>query len=156
MKIYVASSWRNNIQPDVVEALRKAGHEVYDFKNPPGRTGFSWAQISTGWMHWTAAEFIEALKHPISEAGYKSDFDAMDEADLCVLVLPSGRSAHTEAGWFAGSGKLVCVLTGDMQEPELMYKIFNCIATSIQGVVDYVNETQAGLNNDGVAYNTFK
>jgi len=43
-RIYVASSWRNPYQPEVVAALRKAGHEVYDFRNPednPG--GFHWA-----------------------------------------------------------------------------------------------------------------
>ena len=33
-RIYVASSWRNKYQPEVVAALRKAGHEVYDFRNP--------------------------------------------------------------------------------------------------------------------------
>lgn len=51
-KIYVASSWRNPYQPEVVAALRKAGHQVYDFRNPEDN--------------------------------------------------PGGRSAHTEAGWFAG------------------------------------------------------
>ena len=33
-RIYVASSWRNKYQPEVVAALRKAGHGVYDFRNP--------------------------------------------------------------------------------------------------------------------------
>ena len=31
MHIYVASSWRNTYYPEVVQALRDAGHEVYDF-----------------------------------------------------------------------------------------------------------------------------
>ena len=47
-RIYVASSWRNKYQPEVVAALRKAGHEVYDFRNPkdnPG--GFHWAVLTT-------------------------------------------------------------------------------------------------------------
>ena len=35
MHIYVASSWRNTYYPEVVQALRDAGHEVYDFRNPP-------------------------------------------------------------------------------------------------------------------------
>lgn len=30
MKIYVASSWRNNRQPDVVKFLRNLGYDVYD------------------------------------------------------------------------------------------------------------------------------
>ena len=45
-RIYVASSWRNQYYPEVVEALRAAGHEVYDFRNPPhGGAGFHWTDI---------------------------------------------------------------------------------------------------------------
>lgn len=45
-KIYVASSWRNVFQQDVVNILRDLGHEVYDFKNPPhGNGGFKWSDI---------------------------------------------------------------------------------------------------------------
>ena len=32
MKLYIASSWRNEYYPDVVKTLREAGHEVYDFR----------------------------------------------------------------------------------------------------------------------------
>lgn len=39
-KIYVASSWRNGHQQNVVAALRGIGFEVYDFKNPNGEEGF--------------------------------------------------------------------------------------------------------------------
>lgn len=43
-KIYVASSWRNQYYSDVVNRLREAGHEVYDFRNPPqGTGGFHWS-----------------------------------------------------------------------------------------------------------------
>lgn len=52
-KIYVASSWRNKYQPEVVAALWKAGHEVYDFrntKNNPG--GFHWADVDKNWQDW--------------------------------------------------------------------------------------------------------
>ena len=31
-KIYVASSWRNSYQQDVVSFLRTLGHVTYDFK----------------------------------------------------------------------------------------------------------------------------
>ena len=38
-KIYVASSWRNEFYPEMVEALREADHDVYDFRNPPSSDG---------------------------------------------------------------------------------------------------------------------
>ena len=46
-KIYVASSWRNSYQQDVVSFLRSEGHEVYDFTHPNGDMsyGFSWSSI---------------------------------------------------------------------------------------------------------------
>ena len=57
-RVYVASFWRNTLQPDVVSALRQDGHEVYDFKNPaPGEKGFSWSEISDSRLDWTADDF---------------------------------------------------------------------------------------------------
>ena len=34
MKIYVASSWRNQHQPEIVTMLRANGFKVYDFRKP--------------------------------------------------------------------------------------------------------------------------
>ncbi|MBA9078965.1 hypothetical protein [Rufibacter quisquiliarum] len=137
MKIYVASSWRNDIQPAVVALLRAAGHEVYDFKNPHGNTGFSWSQIDPNWQQWTDEQYLEALNHPIAVAGFKSDFDAMHWADACVLVLPCGRSAHTEAGWMQGMGKpTIALLAGG--EPELMYKIFEACFTTVVEIKEHL------------------
>jgi len=41
-------------------------------------------------------------------------------ADVCVLVLPCGRSAHTEASWMAGAGKKVIAYIPDKEDPELI------------------------------------
>ena len=58
-KIYVASSWRNSIQPKVVKALRAEGHEVYDFRNPTvGNKGFAWSAIDKDWMKWTPQQYV--------------------------------------------------------------------------------------------------
>lgn len=97
MKIYVASSWRNQNQPTVVAALREAGHEVYDFRNPAeGNDGFHWSEIDKFWTGWTSEEYREGLKHPLAEAGFECDMDAMEWADVFVGVQPFGRSASLE------------------------------------------------------------
>lgn len=130
-KIYVASSWRNEFQPMVVEVLRSVGHEVYDFRNPTeGNAGFSWSDIDPNWQNWTTEEYKNALEHPLAEQGFNLDFDAMKWADCCVMVLPCGRSANTEAGWMKGAGKKVYVYQPIAQEPELMYKIYDGLLTS--------------------------
>ncbi len=135
MKIYVASSWRNEYQPQVVTFLRGIGHEVYDFRKPKEDDhGFSWSEIDENWMNWTSEEYKKALIHPISEAGFKNDFDAMKWADTCLMVLPCGRSANTEAGWMKGAGKKVYVYQPIKQEPELMYKIYDDIITDSIGL----------------------
>lgn len=141
MKIYVASSWRNMLQPGVVGALRAAGHEVYDYKNPgTGKQGFSWKQIDPNWQMGgpvTPTQHVEMLRHPIAQAGFKSDMDALRDCDVCVLVLPCGRSAHLELGWAAGHGKKTVVLEPDPIEPDLMYLMCDRLCTSFDELLDY-------------------
>ena len=138
-KIYVASSWRNQYFPEVVERLRAEGHEVYDFRNPPhGGNGFKWTTIDPNAPNWTFDEYKEGLKHPLAQRQFQADLEALEWADTCVLVLPCGRSAHTEAGWLSGRGRRVLVYIPEMLEPELMYLLFD-------GVVGTLDELVAAL-----------
>lgn len=138
-RIYVASSWRNLDQPEVVARLRARGFEVYDFRNPPGRAGFAWSEIDPWWQSWTAADYIAALQDPHAVAGYESDFAAMQWADTFVLVLPCGRSAHLELGWAVGAGKRTVIITRDGEEPELMAKMVDHIAVGLDDALEYLS-----------------
>jgi hypothetical protein len=158
MKIYVATSWRNEFQPMVVKALREAGHEVYDFRNPEkGDVGFAWSDVdpnlpfgTTGDVDdWGSAAKLEgyrdALAHPIAKAGFEKDMKAMIWAEVCVLVMPCGKSAHLEGGWFAGKGKpLIIFLTGP-SEPELMYNMA-MVTISLEETVHAVEVVEHYLN----------
>ena len=133
----MASSWRNEFYPEVVEALRRAGHEVYDFRNPPsGDEGFKWSCVAENYMEWSPQEYREQLEHPKAVRQFDNDIKAMEAFDTCVLVLPCGRSAHTEAGWFAGRGRTVVVYIPVRQEPELMYKLFSAVCCSMDELVE--------------------
>ena len=126
MSIYIASSWRNPGYPAVVVALREAGHDVYDFRNPvPGNNGFSWSQCGAAPMPWTPAEYRYALGSVPARRGFTFDMAALRACDACVLLMPCGRSAHLEAGWAAGAGKRLIVYLPEqlerVDEPELMY-----------------------------------
>ena len=148
--IYVASSWRNTLQPVVVASLRAAGFEVYDFKNPPHTSGFSWAKVglehskpltdkSSATDLADTAEYLSALAHPEAEAGFAVDYGAMQAADTFVLVLPCGRSAHLELGWAAGIGKRTAVLIVDEQcTPELMYKLVDHVSPSLHDLLGWL------------------
>lgn len=136
MKIYVASSWRNSYYENVVKTLREAGHDVYDFRNPPEGGAFKWQFVSENYMDWSPAEYRDNLSHPKAEKQFSNDITAMESCDACVLVLPCGRSAHTEAGWFSGRGKKVIVYIPEKQEPELMYKLFSGVAITEEELVE--------------------
>ena len=136
-KIYVASSWRNEFYPEVVVKLREAGHDVYDFRNPPsGDSGFKWANVSADYMEWTPQQYRDMLHHPMAERQFHNDIEAMEACDTCVLVLPCGRSAHTEAGWFAGHGCKTIAYIPEKQEPELMYKLFERVCCTMDELLE--------------------
>ena len=126
-KIYVASSWRNQYFPDVVKRLREYGHEV-------------WKDVDPDFDKWTVDEYKQGLQHPSSELQFQADLDALNWADTCLLVLPCGRSAHTEAGWMKGAGKRVIVYIPEMQEAELMYKLFDLVSGNLEEVNEYLNQ----------------
>jgi nucleoside 2-deoxyribosyltransferase len=146
-RIYLASSWRNQNQPEILASLRAAGHEVYDFRNPaPGKNGFSWrdcgAQASLDHAK-TIPSYLEAIRSDRAAEGFGFDKAALDWCDTCVLLLPCGRSAHLELGYATGQGKDTYVLLHeDKFEPELMYLLNTEICTDVQEVIDLMAERQ--------------
>lgn len=130
-RIYIASSWRNPYQQHLVQELRKRGHKVYDFKHPFGRNDSPVWESVTVTQNLRSAykehclngdDFMRMLTDRQSIERFEEHFAAMQDADTCVLLLPSGRSSHIEAGHMNGMGKRVFVL--DMSKavtPELMY-----------------------------------
>ena len=137
MRIYLASSWRNQHYPKVLEALRASGHEVYDFRNPgPGEHPFKWEMVGKDYQEWNPSTYREKLFSDLANRQFGNDLRAMESCDCCVLVLPCGRSAHTEAGWFAGRGRKVIALMLEKQEPELMYRLFDGVAVSLDELLE--------------------
>jgi len=136
-KIYVASSWRNESQQEVVRRLREAGYTVYDFKNPkPGNNGFAWKSIDPDWQAWTPEQYRAALDHPLAVAGYASDFGAMEDCHACVFVQPCGVSAAMELGWCVGAGKFCVALLAAGREPDLMIKMADELVLSLEDAVE--------------------
>lgn len=144
-RIYLASSWRNPTQPAVLAALRDAGHEVYDFRNPaPGYKGFAWSdcggmanQDGPGRGARTIPSYLEAIRSTRATEGFAFDKEALDWCDTCVLALPCGRSAHLELGYATGKGKNTYVLLHEHQfEPELMYLLNTGICASTQELIE--------------------
>ncbi len=94
----------------IVAFLRERGHEVYDFRNPERKTDFCWSQISGNWEKMETDEYLDALEHPLAEAG-----------------------------WMKGSGKKVIVYRRP-QRPELMYNLFDGIFPTVADVARFLKE----------------
>jgi nucleoside 2-deoxyribosyltransferase len=132
--IYVASSWRNPCHPGVVNLLRAAGHEVYDFR---AHADFHWRDIDPAWRSWRPADVAEALKHPIAQRSFACDMEALEACDALVFVMPCGRSAHLELGYAIGAGKRTAILLED-GEPELMWAAADWIGGSPSDLLEWL------------------
>jgi len=145
LRIYVASSWKNPHQPDVVSRLRAIpGTEVYDFRHPkPGNDGFAWEAVDPNWEKWTFKEYRAALEHPIAQEGFRFDQYALEQCDMCVLVLPCGRSSHLELGYCAGMNLMTAVYSppGVPVQPELMNLLADRITDDFAEIEEWVQLT---------------
>ena len=126
MKVYVASSWRNDVYPQVLEVLRQAGHDVYDFRH---QGGADWNPTEI-----TSDELFSFLNHPKVSSIFKKDMDALVESDAVVCVLPCGRSAHLELGYGIGAGKRTVLLWHDGDAPDIMHKAVDAIVFDVADI----------------------
>lgn len=141
LKIYLASSWQNKEYEQVLNTLRLEGYETYDFKHPENKelSSFDWEKLDKEYNRWTCSDFKKALNHPETIKAFQKDFQAMQEADLCVLLLPCGRSAHSEAGWMKGKEKKVFILDlSENPKPELMYRMYDDYLTDTMELIERI------------------
>jgi hypothetical protein len=136
--VYVATSWRNPMQPAVVATLRSAGIDCYDFRSDEG-AGFRWQDVGEVFDGCSVEDYLQGLDHPRAQEGFLNDFRAMQRADAFVLLLPCGRSAHLELGWAVGMGAHTAILLEpDNVVPELMYKMVDHIATTMVDLLGWL------------------
>ena len=136
MKIYVASSWRNQHQQQVVALLRQWGHQVYDYTEH----GFNWGEVDENWESWSPQDYLTGLRSHIAVSAFQRDLDALWWANACVLVMPCGRSAHLEAGFCIGKSKptLFYWPDGVTEEVDLMHSLSE-IALTEEGLREWAN-----------------
>lgn len=146
-RIYVASSWRNQNHQKLVSLLRDNGHKVYDFTKPNGVSQTNvWDEVKLNQDNCTAAQYSEAMTNPVVEKRFENHLEAMTAADTCILLLPCGFSAHSEAGFMAGLGKRVFVFSYDQNvKPELMYLLYEGYTNEIEDLLKWLEEPIPGV-----------
>lgn len=146
-KIYVASSWKNEHHERVVWMLENMGHIVYDFRksNKP-----ICSHIKN--YEWTTEVYMNKLESKHADELYASNLEAINNADICIVVPPCGKSSHSIAGYMAGKGKKVYVYfpDGRIQEPELMYKMYSGIIFGETNFREMFDESKPDYHNLGL------
>jgi hypothetical protein len=115
MILYLIGSLRQQHVPDIGNALRQAGHEVYDDWFAGGR------EADDEWQRYEkrrGRSFVEALDGWAAKQVFEHDLRHLKRADAGVLVMPAGKSAHLELGWMIGQGKPGYILMD--KEPDRM------------------------------------
>lgn len=143
-KIYLIGSLRNERIPVISNDLRDAGYEVFD----------DWYAIGPeADDHWKSYEqgrgrtYQEALQGKVCENAFNFDRRNIDAADIGVLVLPAGKSAHTELGYMShplAMKKTYVLMEGDNERWDIMYRFFTGVVYSVDELIGVLNGKSAG------------
>ena len=142
-KIYVASSWGNHFQPDIVKLLRVLDYEVYDFRENPAFEEFSLHSQDLIRPHEHSKIPEEAL-----DRAFQKDMEALDWCDAVVLVNPCGISAHMELAYAIGSRKPGFVLYQPTR-PELMTRMAYQPCPNTKELLEKIFITGVNYDNSG-------
>lgn len=131
MKLYLTGTVPRGLQTE----LRDANYNVF-------YTGdiIDWSNIDPAWEKWTVKQFQTNLMRANQRFNYF--FQAMEEANACVLVTPATPSALITAGWFSATENkaLFIYAPGQKIEAELFY-------TLADGIFRSSRQLLAGLDN---------
>lgn len=120
------------------EALRSQGHEVDAFcDTSTDRYVFHFSEIGPS----ETLDAIDFLRDERSQKAFREDKKWLDWADCCLLILPAGKSAHLEAGYIKGQGKLLIIwqLNFPKGEFDVMYGFADLISTDPLEVGKFLN-----------------
>ena len=111
MKIYIASSWKNQQAVLALASfLERQGFEVDAFcRSTSERYAFHWSELVDTEEELQKYDAISFINDPRVQRAYKEDKRWLDWADAIVMLMPCGRSSHLEAGYAKGQGKLLFI-----------------------------------------------
>jgi hypothetical protein len=126
---FIASSSRNKDKiVELTEKLRKKGKTVYSF-------------IETNPLDKLISEEIDVKNWRNSEMNkfiFEKDMKPLKESGTLILLLPSGKSGHIEAGVAYGLGRK-CIFIGEPEETDSLYLIFKEDYPSIDKFISSLN-----------------
>lgn len=103
MKIYIASSWKNEVSIlELARLIKSWGHKVDCFcDDSTGRYVFHFSEVG----NLDKLDAISFLEDNRTQKAFEEDKKMIDWSDAVVMLHPCGKSSHLEAGYAVGSGK---------------------------------------------------
>ena len=135
MKIYIASSWKNQKAViELAEYLERYGFEVDAFcRANDKRYVFHWSELVDDEDELANYDAIEMLADTRTQRAFKEDRRWLDWSDCVIMLMPCGRSSHLEAGYAKGQGKLLYIYGAFPKgEFDVMYGFANGLYRSEQ------------------------
>lgn len=128
---YLIGSLRNSLVPIVSNQLRGLGFEVFDDWYSAGpQADDRWKDYEQGRQR-TYQQAMEgyAAKHVCA-----FDKAHLDRAHIGVMVMPAGKSGHTELGYLRGQGKRTYILFAedDPERWDVMYGLHTGLAWNFE------------------------
>lgn len=147
MRIYIASSWKNQHSVEMLTALlREAGHEV-----------ISWVENNFGENHNHVTKkfsFEEWVSSAESDQSFEFDTAGAGTCDLFIYVGPAGKDAAAECGIAWANNIPMIGLYAKGEDFGLMRKMFNKWCFRYTEVLEAV-KVHAGMLEDLKVYDKF-
>lgn len=103
--VYVASSAKNPSAAPLIHLLQRTGYQVLDWTTASEPEEWvKWARSTEASEKWTTDQHIRFMGDPQMLDIARRDFGELQRAELGIIVLPAGRSAHLELGYLQGRG----------------------------------------------------
>lgn len=116
MRIYIASSWRNQHAVEMLtDLLEHEGHEVASFVR------FACETVGRGNLKFSGLDAWIASEDGARKFEY--DIDGATSSDLVIYIGPSGMDAWAEVGAAFGRGKTIIGLWSKGEEIGLMRRL---------------------------------
>jgi hypothetical protein len=143
MKIYIASSWKNQHAVEMLTALlRDRGHEIFSFVENNHGEQQSYQAIE----NYKPVPFEEWVW---SERGTKSfiyDSQSAMTCDLCIYISPSGKDAAAECGMAYGKNIPIYGLASKGEDFGLMRRMMDKWFDNYVDLLVGVNDFADNLN----------
>lgn len=140
MKVYLASSWKNeDAVLEMQRYLRSYEFEVDAFCNPDGRFVFNIHEITPDIRKLNPRTFLEYEK---TKRAFEEDRKYIDWCDCLIMLQSCGNSSHLEAGYAKGKGKTLIIFYPEGFPAEggldVMYGFADLITQDVYDVIDYL------------------